>query len=146
MNSRLIKSTSPSAFWTKVLWFFIFSNDDMMAQLSRQSRRRFGVLLVSLVFSLLVFLSLLQDESIDSLVDEIEDEKRSLTGNEIIIKEPTVHLVVVACEGKSKSAIDEAKTMIKSAILLSTEPKIKVRFIFIRNNEFIYIDKFCYLF
>ena len=105
-----------------------FSNDDMMAQLSRQSRRRFGVLLVSLIFSLLVFLSLLQDESIDSLVDEIEDEKRSLTGNEIIIKEPTVHLVVVACEGKSKSAIDEAKTMIKSAILLSTEPKIKVRF------------------
>ena len=107
----------------------------MMAQLSRQSRRRFGVLLVSLVFSLLVFLSLLQDESIDSLVDEIEDEKRSLTGNEIVIKEPTVHLVVVACEGKSKSAIDEAKTMIKSAILLSTEPKIKVKFIFIRNNE-----------
>ena len=101
----------------------------MMAQLSRQSRRRFGVLLVSLVFSLLVFLSLLQDESIDSLVDEIEDEKRSLTGNEITVsKEPTVHLVVVACEGKSKSAIDEAKTMIKSAILLSTEPKIKVRF------------------
>ena len=112
----------------------------MMAQLSRQSRRRFGVLLVSLVFSLLVFLSLLQDESIDSLVDEIEDEKRSLTGNEIIIKEPTVHLVVVACEGKSKSAIDEAKTMIKSAILLSTEPKIKVRYLFGTMNLFTLIS------
>ena len=112
-----------------------------MAQLSRQSRRRFGVLLVSLVFSLLVFLSLLQDESIDSLVDEIEDEKRSL--NEVTVpKEPTVHLVVVACEGKSKSAIDEAKTMIKSAILLSTEPKIKVRF-FVYSEQWIN-DNFLY--
>ena len=38
-----------------------------------------------------------------------------------------VHLVVVACEGKSKSALDEAHNMIKSAVLLSIDPKIKVR-------------------
>ena len=41
-----------------------------------------------------------------------------------------VHLVVVACEGKSdgKPAIKEAQNMIKSAILLSIDSKIKVIF------------------
>merc|ERR1712113_1145762 len=97
----------------------------MIATFSRQSRRRFGVIFVSFLFSVLVFLTLVQDESIDDLVEKAETESQEIV-YEFKTSEPKVHLVVVACEGKSKSAIDEAKNMIKSAILLSTEKKIKV--------------------
>ena len=72
---------------------------------------------------------MVQDESIDDLVEKVENESfvdESFNESLSVSSVPRVHLVVVACEGKSKSAIDEAKNMIKSAILLSTEKKIKV--------------------
>jgi len=71
---------------------------------------------------------LVQDESIDDLVEKVENESfvDESFNESLSVSTPRVHLVVVACEGKSKSAIDEAKNMIKSAILLSTENKIKV--------------------
>ena len=75
---------------------------------------------------------MVQDESIDDLVEKAENESQEIV-HEFKTSEPKVHLVVVACEGKSKSAIDEAKNMIKSAILLSTEKKIKVCFPIIVN-------------
>jgi UDP-xylose:glucoside alpha-1,3-xylosyltransferase len=100
----------------------------MITTFSRQSRRRFGVLTISFLFSIIVFLTLVQDESIDDLVEKVENESfvDESFDESLSVSIPRVHLVVVACEGKSKSAIDEAKNMIKSAILLSTEKKIKV--------------------
>ena len=84
----------------------------------------------------LSFLTLIQDESADELIKELQDEiadkskssnsqsKNSRTKD--LTSSGAVHLVVVACEGKSKNAIDEAHNMIKSAILLSIS-KIKVQ-------------------
>ena len=102
---------------------------------SRQTRRRIGVLLASFLLATLSFLILIQDESADDLLKDLEKERSSLAKEAKIQKaekqakeQPdVVHLVVVACEGKSKSAIDEAHNMIKSAILLSVDRKIKVK-------------------
>ena len=86
----------------------------------------------------LSFLTLIQDESADELIKELQNEiadkskssnsqsKNSRTKD--LTSSGAVHLVVVACEGKSKNAIDEAHNMIKSAILLSIS-KIKVQWL-----------------
>ena len=102
---------------------------------SRQTRRRIGVLLASLLLAILSFLTLIQDESASKLLDELSKEQHNQLQRDggghakAPASKPNVHIVVVACEGKSKSAVDEAHNMIKSAILLSIDPKIKVRFI-----------------
>ena len=61
------------------------------------------------------------------IISEIDETARDVYHATKLVQMSKVHLVVVACEGKSKSALDEAHNMIKSAVLLSIDPKIKVR-------------------
>ena len=94
-----------------------------------------------MLLAALSFLTLIQDESADELIkelqDEIKDQSKPSNAQQNRPNVPnasnTVHLVVVACEGKSKNAIDEAHNMIKSAILLSIS-KIKV------HRSFLYLN------
>ena len=84
---------------------------------------------MNFIFLKISIKTLRKEESIDDIVAVAEEERHEI----IEMKGPAppkVHLVVVACEGKSKSAIDEARNMIKSAVLLSTEKRIKVLFSF----------------
>jgi hypothetical protein len=106
---------------------------------SRQTRRRIGLILASFLLAALLFLTLLQDESASNFLDELKIAESELkSGHNSILQvklnvpeinnKDLVHLVVVACEGNSKNAVAEAHNMIKSALLLSIKPKIKVFF------------------
>ena len=106
-----------------------------MLPVSRQTRRKLTIFGVSIIFSILVFLTLVQEESIDDIVAEAEEEQREIIEQIVLPDKPRVHLVAVACEGKSKSAIDEARNMIKSAVLLSTEKRIKVTIFTNEGNQ-----------
>lgn len=102
---------------------------------TRQARRRLGVVLASLLLVSLSVITLIQDESASDMLYEIDATAREVKAETKLIQFPKVHLVVVACEGKSKSAVDEAHNMIKSAVLLSIDPKIKVTIFTNEGNE-----------
>ena len=75
-----------------------------------------------------------EDESVSDILSEIDETARDVHHETKLVQIPKVHLVVVACEGKSKSALDEAHNMIKSAVLLSIDPKIKVSIMVIHRR------------
>lgn len=102
---------------------------------TRQARRRLAVLFATFLLGFLAIISLIQDESASDILSEIDETARDVYHETKLVQMSKVHLVVVACEGKSKSALDEAHNMIKSAVLLSIDPKIKVTIFTNEGNE-----------
>lgn len=123
-----------------------------MIATNRQTRRRIGVLLASLLLATLSLMTLIQDDSANMLLGELQESAAEMERQKAKLRDDKnkieshsttdVHLVVVACEGKSKSAVDEAHNMIKSAILLSIDPKIKVIYTLNRANKKLTIARF----